>query len=137
MPTSAFSSVKSNVSSLINTSMHFSSFSSQIWNGSLLTSCYHSNMVLNSLYLSSILAQDVSIVQSNECIGNGSVDVIQNTRNLDHIVVILNTGLVKISSMGGDLTRTLLHIGESYCNVLFDHQGFAHANTLLISYGRK
>ena len=34
-------------------------------------------------------------------------------------------------------TRTLLHIGESYCNVLFDHQGFAHANTLLISYGRK
>ena len=137
MPTSALSSVKSNVSSLINTSMHSSSFSSQIWNGSLLTSYYHSNMVLNSLYVSSLLKQDASIVQSHECIVDGSVDVIQDTRTLDHIVVIRNTGIVKIISMGGDLTQILLHIGESYCNVLFDHQEFAHANTLLTSYGRK
>ena len=137
MPTSALSSVKSNVSSLINTSMHFSSFSSQIWNGSLLISCCHSNMVLTSLYLPLLLAQDASLVQSNKYIVIGCVDVIPNSRNLDRIVVILNTGLVKIFSMGGDLTRTLLRIGESYCNALFDRQGFVHANTLLISYGRK
>lgn len=137
MPTSALSSVKSNVSSSINTSMHFSSFLSLIWNGSLLTSCCHSNMVLNSFYLSSLLPQDASIVQSHKCIVDGSVDVVQDTRHLGHIVVILDTGLVKIISMGGDLTRILLHIGESCYNVLFDHQGFARANTLLTSYGRK
>ena len=139
MPISALSSVKSNVSSLINTSMHFSSFSSQIWNGSLLTSFCHSNMVLTYLYLPLLLAHDASLVKSNanEYIIDECADAIPNSRNLDRIVVILHTGLVEIFSMGGDLTRPLLRIGESYYNVLIDRQGSAHANTLLISYGRK
>lgn len=137
MPTSASSSVKSNVSSLINTSMHSSSFSSQLWNGSLLTSCYRSNIFSRSLYLPLLLAHDASLVQSNECVIDESVDVIPSSRDLGRIVVILNTRLVEIISMGGDLTRTLLRIGESYCNVLIDRQGFVHENTLLIFYGKK
>ena len=137
MPTSASSSVKSNVSSLINTSMHSSSFSSQIWNGSLLTSCCHSNIFSRSLYLPLLLAHDASLVQSNECVIDECVDVIPSSRDLDRIVVILNTRLVEIISMGGVLTRTHLRIGENYCNVLIDRQGFVHENTLLIFYGKK